>query len=414
MRISLSSPVRKAAFLGGGALLLLLYFGLCFQALVAYWVARTPTIEGFARAATIDPLDSYYPRALGLYYLDQDQTKATGFFEQALRRDPHSARLWLELATAYSLVRQPEKQRSAVMNALADSPKDVTVEWEAANLLLLGGDNPAGFRLMSDVAAVDPARRESAVQTVFRHAGGDVFRTLGYLPATTDVRQALFKSLLRDRKYSQADQVWPFLMSTSGTVDRQVAFSYLDSLISRREVSQASAAWQSLTRQDAEIRRHAPSDGLVANGDFEAPLLNAGLEWRKHLLDGFTLSQQYSVFHGGNSALELEINSDSVQDGGLFQLVPVDPNSHYQLSAFLRAEELESANGIRLAVSDYYTGSTLMLGEELVGSFPWRQTTEEFTTGPDTQLLKLSFGRSPDIGRIRGRLWIDDVRLEKR
>jgi hypothetical protein len=414
MRISLSSPVRKASFLGGGALVLLAYFCLSCQAFICYWITRTPSVARFTLAAKIDPLDSYYPRALGLYSLDADQANAPYFFDQALRHDAHNARLWLELANAYRLTQQPEKQRAAVLNALENSPKDVPVEWEAANLFLVSGDNATGFKLMSDVAAVDPSRREGAVLSVLRHSDDDATRALTSLPATTEVRQSLFKLLLRQEKYSAADEVWPALMATSGTIDRPAVFTYFDSLIARREVAGASAAWQSFAIHDIDIRKHIAHDGLLSNGDFEVPILNAGFDWRKHSTDGLTLALQRSIFHGGNTALQLDLDTNRVGDGGLLQLVPVEPNSHYRLSAFLRAEELESANGMRLSVSDYYTGANLMFTDELIGSFPWRQSTNEFTTGPDTQLVRISFGRSPDIGRIRGSLWLDDVRLEKK
>lgn len=414
MRISLSSPVRKTAFLGGGTLVLLAYLTFCTQAFIAYWITRTATVVGFTRAAKIDPLDSYYPEAIGLYYLDEEQSKASQFLEQALRLDRHSARLWLEVATSYRLTQQPDKQRAAVMNALENAPKDIPVEWEAANLFLVAGDNLTGFRLMSDVAAVDPSRRDVAVFTVLRHSGGDAALTLGNLPATTEVRQSLFRLLLRDQKLSAADQVWPALMATSGEVDRPMVFTYFDSLLARHEVARATAVWQSFARRDSEMRKHVANDGLVANGDFETPLLNAGLEWRRHPVDGITLAQQRSIFHGGNTALQLDLNTNRVEDGGVFQLVPVEPNSHYQLSAFLRAEEVACANGLRLSVSDYYTGTNLMISDELLGSFPWRQSTGEFTTGPETQLIKLSFARTPDVGVIRGSLWLDDVHLEKK
>ena len=80
----------------------------------------------------------------------------------------------------------------------------------------------------------------------------------------------------------------------------------------------------------------------------------------------------------------------------------------------MHSEELESANGVRLAVADYYAGNVLSSAEEILGSTSWREVTADFATGPDTRLVKISVVRSPSYGRIRGKLWVDDLVMEKR
>ena len=112
--------------------------------------------------------------------------------------------------------------------------------------------------------------------------------------------------------------------------------------------------------------------------------------------------------------LSLQFDADSIPDAGVYQLIPVEPATRYSVRGYMRSEELESANGVRLGIADYYSNNPLAMAEEIVGSNSWREGSAEFTTGPDTHLLKVSIVRSPSQGRIRGKLWIDDLRMEKR
>jgi hypothetical protein len=69
---------------------------------------------------------------------------------------------------------------------------------------------------------------------------------------------------------------------------------------------------------------------------------------------------------------------------------------------------------VRLAIVDYYSNAVLFSSEEILGSTSWKELSGELTTPSDCRLVKLSIVRSPSFGRIRGRVWLDDLRMEKR
>jgi tetratricopeptide (TPR) repeat protein len=414
MRIPLTLPVRKTAFLGGAMLAVLTFVALSIQQFVGFWITPSSRLKSVELASRIDPLNVYYDRLLGEHYLMHDAPKAAGYFEDGLRRDPHSARLWLELGTAYQLMGEPKKQSAAIREALVQAPKDVMVEWAAANLLLGAGDVPEGFRLMGEVAANDAAHRKVAMQAIFAVSGGNIATTLNALPATAEVRIQLLDWLLDSEKFPEADQVWPALLRSSGDYRAEQTFRYIDSLVQRHEAAKAASAWNDLLATHTDLRRRREPDNLLSNGGFEESFLQGGFGWRIRPLPGISVGEQSSVFHGGNQALEFQINASTLQDSGIYQMIPVQANSRYTVNAFIRAEELDSANGVRLVVSDYYTGAVLTRTEEVLGSTGWRENSGEFFTGSDTQLVKINIGRTPDTGLIRGRLWLDDVRLEKK
>ncbi len=415
MRISLLSPVRKTAFLSGCIVLSLLGWALCWQSLGEHWAAHSDSVEGYRLAARIQPLNGTYLEALGLSYLHGgDFPQAVTQLEKSVDINPLSSRAWLNLASAYGALGEFPKQREAVLRALRVDPKDTAVGWTAGTFLIQNGDIDGGLELIRDVVNSDPARAVGAIQIAYRSTNGDLSKTIAVIPPTAAARLQLVRWLINHGQAPEADRVWPSVLTGSGKVMARETFFYLDSLLARREVDQARGVWASLGSIDPEVRKRTENNNLVANGDFEDNLLNGGFDWRYTPTVGITVTIDTGTFHGGTRSLAVQFDANNVADVGVYQLVAVEPNTHYVLRGFLHAEELESANGIRLAIADQYTNNVLLLTDEGIGSFPWRESTGEFTTTADTRLLRVGLVRSPQLGRIRGKVWLDDVRIEKR
>jgi tetratricopeptide (TPR) repeat protein len=414
MRIPLSSPVRKAAFLSGCTTACLLAWVLCLQSLAEYWLTRPGTVEGFQRAARIQPLNAFYPQVLGTALIPSDFQRAASMLEQSARINPHSSATWLSLSQAYAVLGDNKRQHDAILHALAVDPTDINVEWDAANFLIQNGQLDPALHLICEVVKDDPARAGQAMQIAFRATGGDLTKTLLAIPATASARLQFVRWLIDHDQPSLADEVWPTVVSAPGKVRESDVLFYFDSLIGRHEVSQARSVWNTIQTIDSDIRRRSDSDNLVVNGDFEQNLLNGGFDWRYTHTDGIHVTLDTSIFHGGTRSLALQFDGDNINDAGVYELVPVEPDTQYTIRAFARADDLEGANGVRLAVTDYYSNTMLVSTDEIIGSTSWRETTADFLTSPATRLVKINLVRLPSLGRIRGQLWIDDIKMEKR
>ena len=414
MRISLSSPVRKSAFLGGSIAIGVLSWALCWQAMAEYVVTRSASLSGYQRAARIQPLNAFYTRVAGSALMQTNAAEGAAMLEQSVSINPRDSAAWLELSRAYGITGQTDKQHEAILRALAADPKDIGVEWDAGIHLIQTGDVGSALVLIRDLISNDPSKAEPGMQVVYGATGGDVARTLEAIPPNAKARVTFMHWLVDRGDAPDADQVWPTIGGAADKLQaRDLAF-YIDSLVTRREVPRAKAVWTSLQSSDPEIQRRIEGGNLVVNGDFEDNLLNSGFDWRYVRTDGVTVTVDTSTFHSGTRSLALQFDANSVADAGVYQLMPVEPNTRYTLRGFTHSEELESANGARLAVTDYYSGKPLALGEEILGSTSWRETAAEFTTEAETRLVKISIVRSPANGRIRGRLWVDDLHMEPR
>ena len=85
-------------------------------------------------------------------------------------------------------------------------------------------------------------------------------------------------------------------------------------------------------------------------------------------------------------------------------------NTSYQFSYF-KAEALEGVGGLHFVVQDLYSGKTYFTSEDFSNVDFWKQATGSFTTDDNTKLVVLRIQRLPAGSPIKGRVWVDGVRL---
>ena len=416
MRIELASGLRKRSFVFASTALLFVAWLLCLQEAVQSWFLGKQDLNNLERAARIQPLNSQTQENIGLlsfYPPNDDVPSAISHLERAVALNPHSSHAWLSLANVYEITGEDDRRAAAIRQALAAEPRDTEVQWQAANLFI-NSDLDASLQLLREVIQHSEQYAPAAMQVAYSASQGNVEKAMLAIPQTTQSRLGLIKWLIGRQQYASADRVWPTVLTSEGNLTARDTFFYFDSLIERRQVQQASAVWSGLLGKDAVLRASTAPGSLVTNGDFESDLLNGGFGWRYVPTTGVTATLDTSTFHSGTRSLALQIDGENLAECGLTELIPVEPGAHYRLSAFMHADELEAARGIRLSISDAYSHSELLLTDEMVGSFPWREVGGAFDVPIGTDLVKIALMRSPSEGIIRGRLWVDDVRIEKR
>ena len=99
------------------------------------------------------------------------------------------------------------------------------------------------------------------------------------------------------------------------------------------------------------------------------------------------------------------------EDAGISQPVPVTPGLTYIASAWVRSEELDTANGPQLSVFEGYHNQALARSDETLGSTGWHQVQATFTAPKETNLVIIRVSRDPGSTRIQGKFWIDNVHL---
>ncbi|MGC2186759.1 MAG: carbohydrate binding domain-containing protein, partial [Terriglobales bacterium] len=274
------------------------------------------------------------------------------------------------------------------------------------------GDPEKALPYFRVVLANDPEAVDSTLQLCWR-ATGDANEILDLgLPPRPDLYLSFLNLLVSKQELGAAENVWSHLVGLQQKFPLKLAFPYFQLLIAKQEVAAAKTAWQQLVKADGSLQPYQPSrENLVINGGFEENLLNGGFDWWYRSSPHAALAIDTSEFHNGTRSLSITFDGYSVPEVGLIQFIPVKPNTFYEFSAQWRTEDIESASGPRFAVADAYTRVSYVLTDDTLNTTPWRLQQARFQTWPNTNLLWVKIVRDPPAPLIRGKLWIDDVRL---
>jgi Carbohydrate binding domain len=414
MPIELRSPLRKFSFAGACCILVGLYLHLALRAYLASHLAATPDVSNLNKAIRLEPSNAEYRELLGrsLALSGANLNDAIASYRTAVHLNPYVARYWLDLAGAYQVAGHTSEQERSVEQAVEADPTTPHVAWEAANFFLIQGDQERALRNFRVVLANDPEAVDSALQLCWR-ATGDANRILDRaLPRRPDLYLSFLRLLISKQEVAAAENVWNRLIALNQAFSTKLAFPYFRFLIAKQEVAAAQTAWQQLAVLDRSIQPYFPSrENLIVNGGFEENVLNGGFDWWYQSNPHAALAIDTSDFHSGTRSLSITFDGRNPGDAGIFQFIPVKPNTDYEFSAVSRTEDIESASGPRFAIVDAYTNASYVLTDDLLGTNPWRVQHARFQTGPNTNLVLLKIVRQPAGPLIRGKLWIDDLRL---
>ena len=414
MPIELRSTLRKFSFAAACCILVGLYLHLALRAYLASHLAASPDLSNLNKAIRLEPSNAEYRDLLGrsLAFSGTNLNDAIANYRTAVHLNPYVAWYWLDLAGAYQMAGHTSEQEQSVEQAVVADPTTPQVAWVAANFFLVQGDQESALRNFRVVLANDPEAVDSALQLCWR-ATGDANQVLERaLPRRPDLYLSFLRLLISKQEVAAAEDVWNHLIALNQEFSTKDAFRYFRFLIEKQEVVAAQTAWQQLAGINRSLLPYLPSrENLVVNGGFEENVLNGGFDWWYESNPHAALAIDTSEFYGGTRSLSVTFDGQNPADAGIFQFVVVKPHTEYDFSAESRTEDIESASGPRFAIVDAYTNAPYVLTDDLLGTNPWRLQQAQFQTGPNTNLVLLKIVRQPAGPLIRGKLWVDDLRL---
>jgi len=413
MKVSLQSRTLKFLLVTLAALAALAFSGFSAVDFLAAHFAGRSDLESLQRAALLQPNNADVHYRLGRYYslVEQSPEQASQSYLAAIRLNPNSARYWLELAGAYQWMGNIDAQKDAVDHAVATEPTTPQVAWEAANYYLVQSQNDRALREFSVVLANDPYLPPAALQFCWR-IKPDVDALLrDVVPAKVNVYSAFLDLLVSKGETQAADKVWGRLAQLHQPLETRHVFPYIAYLVTQKQVDQARTVWQQAAPLCGLASYLPSSDNLMVNGNFSLDVLNGGFDWTYRRSREVALALDPGQHQSGRRSLRLIFDTHGVEDAGIRQLVPVQPNTSYRFSGYFKADNLEGVGGPRFLVQDSYSQEVAFASENLTNTDFWKQVNGKFTTGPDTTLLVVRVQRNPPGSPIKGTLWIDGIRL---
>jgi tetratricopeptide (TPR) repeat protein len=392
------------------------YLSLAARECVASWYGERVDLAGLRRAAMLDPGNADYRDRLGRYYylIAHDPSAAIEPYRAAVQLNPHSARFWFDLASAYQVLGDIPSQTAALERAIEADPTTPDVAWEAANLYLVRGENEKALREFRVVLGTDPSLIPSAIQFCWR-IEPDVDALLrDVVPPHLDADIALLSLLMSKGETAATAKAWTALMQANERPDLRYVLEYFHYLILHKDVDQALLVWQQAAIR-LGLSGYLPSaHNLVVNGNFDHEVLNGGLDWQYAKQPSVELTLDPSDFHSGTRSLLVTFDGPRVSDAGFFQYIPVQPNTTYVFTGYYKTGEFDGAGGPHFTVQDMYSQAIYYESDELKDAGFWKSATGEFTTGPDCRLVVLHIRRLPEGSPIRGKLWVGDFHLVRK
>jgi len=414
MQINLASPGRRIALLTVCLLAAAVYVGFATLEFVATFYADRADLASLQRSIRLQPGNADYRYRLGRFFtiLSPSADQAASAYRAAVGLNPHQARYWLELASAYELLDDSAAQQASIQEAIVTGPKIPDVAWQAANFYVLRGENEKALQELKFVLEATPNAAPAALQLAMRVSPDFDSVLRDVVPPNPRVYYSLLELLESRNNLEASKKTWAQLAGLQQPLERNKVFEYVRFLLTNRDVEQAQTVW----RQAADLAglsAYQPSrNNLIVNSDFDQQVLNGGFDWIYSKSPDVHLAIDPTQNFSGHRSLLVSFNARSLEDAGIRQLVPVEPNTAYEFSAHYKTKNLEGAGGPQFALQDLYSGATYFSSDDLVDAENWKQVSGTFTTGADTRLLVLRVLRVPPKNAIKGNLWIDGVSLK--
>lgn len=378
----------------------------------AYRLASRHDRTSLQRAIRMQPRDAYNYDLLGqsLIWDTQDPQAAAIQFRQAVNLNPYTSSYWAHLAQAENSLGNGDEEAAAIRNAIAVDPTTPALAWSAANYFLLQGDTEEALDQFAVVIRSDPAMAEAALERSWR-AVEQVDPIQRRLPPDPEVYLSLVKLLVARQQWAAAQQMWLTMLGLNRHFEVRSALFYVDALLMKNDVPAAQKAWQEIVDASPDLKPYINPGNLVVNPSFSHEFLNAGFDWHYSGQNGVAMVLDPTETHEGSEALLITYSGAPNGDSGISQPIPVTPGVAYIVSAWVKSEELETANGPQLTVFDGNHNQALARSDETLGSTGWHQVQATFTAPNETNLVIVRLSREPASTRIQGKFWVDNVHM---
>jgi hypothetical protein len=410
------TPARRRLITGVALVLAGIYTLLATRQVVVSWLGDRVELKSLQHAASLDPSNADFRNHLGRYYdlVVRDPATAIGYYRSAVQLNPHSARYWFDLASAYQILGDTPNQTQALEHAIDADSMTPDVAWEAANLYLVQGQNDKALREFRVVMANDSSLAGTSIQFCWRIQPDVDVLLRDVVPRDANAYVAFLELLESKQETAATFKVWDVLIQSGQTFESRRVYDYFRYLIKHKEVDQATKVWQQSVSRFG-LASYQPTVGnLVVNPTFSLDVLNGGFDWQYEKQSGVSLTYDDRDFHAGRRSMLVTFDGPGISDAGFYQLIPVQPGTSYDFTAYYKNGELEGAGGPHFTIQDMYSQQVYYDSDELKDGSFWKSVDGEFTTSSDCKLVVLHVRRLPAGSPIRGKLWIDDFHLSRK
>ncbi len=388
-------------------------------------LASSMRLRSLTRAVALWPgnADFHYRTSTLLFSMSdhQDMAEALKQARMATELGPAWVRHWGQLAWVCAAAGDSHCGDSAIERIRSLAPMDPEAISLTANYYLQSGRPALALEQFRHLLQIAPDHAPD----VFRvcDSAGYSTKELGevFVAADPQIVIAYITYLAGHNKLDAARQLWTELVWKADKGDLSLTpilvAPYVDRLLQLGNGQEVQNVRLDLEKLKLLPGAEGAEGNLVFNGDFEQLPANKGFDWRKSDASYPVINYAADNAHSGKRCMRVDFTVARNDTYLLtYQMLPLRPDSHYRLSAYVRSDGITSDSGPRLQIYDPLCRSCLdAISEPTVGTSPWHEIHVDFSTGPTTRLGQLEVVRLP--GRIfprdiTGVFWLDEVSLK--
>lgn len=351
--------------------------------------------------------------------LDQ-QGAAIAEYEKAVSLSPNDYRFWMSLGRAYEQVGEADKSEQALKRAVALAPAYAYPHWYLGNLLLRNARYDEAFAELRLASQADPGLRPQQFNLVWAIYSDDPEKLKNAVGSTSEVRADFSLYLISQQHLAEGLRLWDSLSVDDKIANRYTAEKIIQSLFKDFKFHAAVKVWN-----DIATEKFRTEVGHVFDGSFElaggyGPETVFG--WQVQGAPQVQIGADAGRLHGGLKSLrfvfEVRANVDAVN---VYQLVPIQPQTAYDLEFYVSTDKLTTAGAPQIDIVDPTTTAVLMSSAMApVGTNGWNRVSLSFKSGEKTEAVIIKIVRFPCVDKetpvcpIFGTVWYDDFSITRR
>lgn len=339
----------------------------------------------------------------------------TNGFENVVRLAPEDYRWWIQLGRAYEQAGRPEEAEKAFRRAVGLAPNYTFPHWQIGNFYLRQDRAEEAFRELKTAAGNSAVYREQVFSIVWDYYEQDTRKLETIVGDTPEVRAGLAKFYAARERPQKSLEMWNSLSPADKQKHDDVARIIAQALYDKRFLL---AAVEFVDQLGIEKGARA---GKIYNGGFESAISEAEpiyFGWKVVPTERMRVQFSPTRKKEGRRSLQVTFNGfDKLEVNNIYQTIALRPATSYELSFWLKTENLKSAGPPKLEVLSTADNRLLATTEPFpTGTHEWREIKLGFTVpdGAEGVYLRTSRGYCGDKCPIFGTFWYDGFELTER
>lgn len=381
---------------------------------------RLETAQSAVSLAPNDPFTHWRLAHVIQNELPPDQiSRSVAEYEKAVSLSPNDYRLWMDLGAALEQQGESEKAELAIRQAVNLAPSYAYPRWLLGNLLLRSGRYDEAFAELRLASDRDNSFRPQLFNFAWQLNKDDFHSLTAAVGETAEARAQFSKYLIERGRFDEGLRLWNALTESEKRANKPAADAIIATLVQSKRFHQAMTVWNDIA---PGVTYRAEIDHVI-DGGFEDDVAHdpgAAFGWQVQATPQLQTGIDPRQGHSGTRSLRLLFQVRArIDQMKVSQLVPVQPDTEYEVECYVKTEKLQSAATPVIFIGDAGDRKNLATSEPAPdGNNDWQRVALSFKTGAKTEAITINVDRAScgdnQVCPIFGTAWYDDFNLKRR